>query len=158
MLIVTNPKPNEALAEETTDKSSNVLDVDFLEFDELEQDFLAEDDLQFTELDINFLDVNFFEDLLKIVNELDKLKEDDLQQEQTITRITGTKVGQDTDTQIITLVTGDLISLRRRVQQSVQVDLNSSQGYTVIFIQDGVSNIVKINGGGDSVISIKQGS
>jgi len=44
------------------------------------------------------------------------------------------------------------------VQQSVQVDLKASQGYTVIFIQDGVSNIVKINGGGDSVISIKQGS
>ena len=44
------------------------------------------------------------------------------------------------------------------VEQSVQVDLNSSQGYTVIFIQDGVSNTIKINGGGDSVIKITQGS
>jgi hypothetical protein len=158
MLIVTNPKPNKTFVDETTNKSDNVLDVDFLEFDELEQDFLTEDDLEFTELDINFLDVNFFEDLLKIVNELDKLKEDDLQQDQTITRITGTKVGQDIQTQIVTLVTGDLISLRRKVEQSVQVDLNSSQGYTVIFIQNGVSNTIKINGGGDSVINIKQSS
>ena len=96
--------------------------------------------------------------MLKIIDELDKLEEDDLKQEQTITKITGTQVGQDTQTQIITLVTGDLISLRRMVEQSVQVDLNSSQGYTVIFIQNGVSNTVKINGGGDSIIKITQGS
>jgi hypothetical protein len=158
MLIVTNPQENKTANEEVADQSSNVLDVDFLEFDELEQDYLAEDDLEFTELDINFLDVNFFEDMLKIVNELDKLQEDDLKQDQTITRIIGTKVGQDTETQIVTLVTGDLISLRRKVEQSVQVDLNSSQGYTVIFIQNGVSNTIKINGGGDSVITIKQSS
>ena len=96
--------------------------------------------------------------MLKIIDELDKLNEDDLEQEQSITRITGTKVGQDTETQIITLVQGDIISLRRQVEQSVQVDLNSSQGYTVIFIQNGVSNTVKINNGGDSVIKIVQGS
>ena len=57
--------------------------------------------MEFTELDINYLDVNFFEDLLKIIDELDKLEEDDLKQEQTITKITGTQVGQDTQTQII---------------------------------------------------------
>ena len=91
-------------------------------------------------------------------NILCKLNEDDLEQEQSITRITGTSVGQDATTQIITLVQGELISLRRNVEQSVQVDLNSSQGYTVIFIQNGVSNTVKINGGGDSVIKIVQGS
>jgi hypothetical protein len=38
----------------------------------------------------------------------------------------------------------------------VQLDLDSGGGYTVILIQDGVSNIVKINGGGDSVITIRQ--
>ena len=144
--------------EEESSSSSNVLDVDFLEFDDLDIDYFAKDELEFTELDINYLDVNFFEDLLKIIDELDKLEEDDLKQEQTITKITGTQVGQDTQTQIITLVTGDLISLRRMVEQSVQVDLNSSQGYTVIFIQNGVSNTVKINGGGDSIIKITQGS
>lgn len=158
MLIVQPPKENAEITEDESSSTSNVLDVDFLEFDDLDTDYFAKDELEFNELDINYLDVNFFEDLLKIVNELDKLNEDDLEQEQTITRITGTKVGQDTETQIITLVQGDLISLRRTVEQSVRVDLNSGQGYTVIFIQNGVSNTVKINGGGDSVIKITQGS
>jgi len=40
----------------------------------------------------------------------------------------------------------------------VQLDLNAGNGYTLILIQDGVSNIVKINGGGDSVITIRQSS
>ena len=158
MLIVQPPKRDVNFIEEETSSNNNVLDVDFLEFDDLDIDYFAKDELQFTELDINYLDVNFFEDLLKIIDELDQLEEDDLKQEQTVTRITGTKVGQDTQTQIITLVSGDLISLRRKVEQSVQVDLNNSQGYTVIFIQDGVSNTVKINGGGDSIIKITQGS
>lgn len=158
MLIVNPPERVKETIEETTSSSSNVLDVDFLEFDELDADYFAKDELEFTELDINYLDVNFFEDLLKVIDELDKLAEDDLEQEQQITRIVGTKVGQDPTTQIITLVQGEVISLRRKVEQSVQVDLNSSQGYTVIFIQDGVSNTIKINGGGDSVIKITQGS
>lgn len=158
MLIVNPPERIKETIEESTSSSSNVLDVDFLEFDELDADYFAKDELEFTELDINYLDVNFFEDLLKVIDELDKLAEDDLEQEQQITRIVGTKVGQDPTTQIITLVQGEVISLRRKVEQSVQVDLNSSQGYTVIFIQDGVSNTIKINGGGDSVIKITQGS
>ena len=158
MLIVQPPKEEKLSSEDESSSSSNVLDIDFLEFDELDSDYFAKDELEFSELDINYLDVNFFEDLLRIADELDKLMEDDLKQEQTVTRITGTKVGQDTTTQIITLVQGDLISLRRKVEQSTQVDINSGQGYTVIFIQDGVSNTVKINGGGDSVIKITQGS
>ena len=129
-----------------------------MEFEDLDADYFAKDELEFTELDINYLDVNFFEDLLKIVDELDKLREDELEKEQIVTRITGTKVGQDTTTQIITLVTGQTISLSRKVNQSAQVSLSTGQGYTVIFIQDGVSNTVKINGGGDSVIKITQGS
>ncbi len=158
MLIVQPPERNEQFAEQETSTGNNILDVDFLEFEDLDADYFAKDELEFTELDINYLDVNFFEDLLKIVEELDKLKEDDLKQEQTVTRITGTQIGQDTNTQIITLVTGQSISLRRKVNQSAQVDLSTGQGYTVIFIQDGVSNTVKINGGGDSIIKITQGS
>ena len=158
MLIVQPPERDERYVEEETTTSSNVLDVDFLEFEDLDADYFAKDELEFTELDINYLDVNFFEDLLKIVDELDKLREDELEKEQIVTRITGTKVGQDTTTQIITLVTGQTISLSRKVNQSAQVSLSTGQGYTVIFIQDGVSNTVKINGGGDSVIKITQGS
>ena len=158
MLIVQPPERNEEFADQETTSTNNVLDIDFLEFEDLDIDYFAKDELEFTELDINYLDVNFFEDLLKIVDELDKLKEDELEQEQTVTRLVGTNIGQDTTTQIITLITGQSISLQRTVNQSVKVDLNTGQGYTVIFIQDGVSNTVKINGGGDSVIKITQSS
>jgi len=158
MLIVNPPERTQALSDDTSTQASNVLDVDLLEFDELEKDYLAEDDLEFTELDVNFLDVNFFEDMLKVVDELDKLNDDELNQQKTVTRVVGTAYGQDTTTQIITLVQGELISLTRSVEQSVKVDLDSGQGYTVIFIQNGISNTVKINGGGDSVIKITQGS
>jgi hypothetical protein len=63
------------LTEEDASQANNVLDMDLLEFNQLEQDYLAEDDLEFNELDINFLDTNFFEDMLKIMDELDKLKD-----------------------------------------------------------------------------------
>jgi flagellar motor switch protein FliM len=65
-------------------------------------------------------------------------------------------LGRDPDTQITTLITGNVISLRREVNESVRIDLNGSDSYTVIFIQDGVSNVIKVNGGGSSVITITQ--
>ena len=49
-----------------------------------------------------------------------------------------------------------MISLRRKVNDSIRLDLNKEGSYTVIIIQDGVSNVVKINGGGDSNITITQ--
>ena len=71
--------------------------------------------------------------------------------------LTGTKFGQDPETQIATLIAGDIISIRRKVNDSVRLDLSGSGSYTLIIIQDGVSNVVKINGGGNSVITITQG-
>ena len=158
MLIVNPPKENLRLQEEqNNNKSKNILDIDYLEFEELDQDALAEDNLEFTELDINFLDVNFFEDLLAIVEELDMLKEEELKS-QIGSSIQGTSIGQDLETQITTILQGEVISLRREVQQKARIDIDSSNGYTIIFIQDGVTNTVKVNGGGTSTITIKQGS
>ena len=65
-------------------------------------------------------------------------------------------MGKDPDTQITALITGNVISLRRSVNESVRLDLNGSESYTVIFIQDGISNIVKVNGGSNSTITITQ--
>ena len=100
--------------------------------------------------------VNYLEELLNVLDELAVEKDEDQLALATGVNITGTLIGQDANTQITTIVTGQTISLRRNVSESVQVDLNSGNGYTVILIQDGVSNIVKINGGGDSVITITQ--
>jgi hypothetical protein len=159
MLIVTPPKEEDIAQEETaTTKTVNLLDFNDLDVDYLAEDLLEDNSLEFTELDINYLDVNFLEDLLNVLDALAIEKEEDQLAAATGVNISGTLIGQDTDTQITTIVTGQVISLRRKVSESAQVDISSGNGYTVILIQDGVSNIVKINGGGDSVITINQSS
>ena len=72
------------------------------------------------------------------------------------TNIVGTRIGQDGETQITTILQGDQIKLIRSVNQNAQVVVNSDGSYTVILIQDGVSNTVKINGGTSSSITIIQ--
>ena len=157
MLIVSPPKEEILVEEETsTTKTVSLLDFNDLDIDYLAEDFLNTDELEFTELDINYLDVNFLEDLLDIIDALAIDEEEDQLALATGVNISGTLIGQDPDTQITTLVTGQVISLRRAVSESVRLDLNSGNSYTVILIQDGVSNVVKINGGGDSIITIKQ--
>ena len=157
MLIVTPPKEEDVIEEEsTTSQTDSVLDFNDLDIDYLAEDYLKEDSLEFTELDINYLDVNFLEDLLNVLDELDIQEEEDQLAEATSTQIVGTLLGKDPDTQITTLIQGDVITLQRNVSESVKLDINTSGSYTVIFIQDGISNIVKINGGGDSVITIRQ--
>jgi hypothetical protein len=156
MLIVTPPKEEVLVEEETTTtKTDSVLDFNDLDIDYLAEDFL-EDDLEFTELDINYLDVNYLEDLLNVLDALAIAEEEDQLAQATSTQISGTLLGKDPDTQITTLITGNVISLRREINESVRVDLDGSNAYTVILIQDGVSNIIKINGGSDSVITITQ--
>jgi|TARA_R100000030_G_scaffold36490_1_gene27292 hypothetical protein len=159
MLIVTPPKEEQVLTEESNVvKTNNFLDFNDLDIDYLAEDFLDDNSLEFTELDINYLDVNFLEDLLDILDVLAIKEEEDQLALATGINISGTLIGQDANTQITTIITGQTISLRRKVSENARVDLNVEGSYTVIFIQDGVSNTVKINGGGDSVITIKQSS
>jgi hypothetical protein len=156
MLIVSPPREDELIQEQTKTKtSSNILDIDYLQFEDLDIDYLQEDALEFTELDINYLDVNFFEDLLEIIEELDELESDNLK---TGTLVQGTQLGQDLETQIITILQGEKISVQRKVTQDAKVLLDASQGYTVIFIQDGKYHQIIVNGGGTSTITIKQSS
>ena len=44
----------------------------------------------------------------------------------------------------------------RSVNDTARVDIDSSASYTVIFIQDGASKMVKVNGGTGSIIKITQ--
>ena len=157
MLIVTPPK-QEVLAEEeaTSTQTDSVLDFNDLDIDYLAEDYLKEDSLEFTELDINYLDVNYLEDLLNVLDALAVDEDEDVLAQATTTQIAGTSLGKDPDTQITTLITGNVVSLRRQVNETVRVDLDGSNAYTVIFIQDGVSNVIKINGGSDSIIKITQ--
>ena len=156
MLIVTPPKEEVVIQEEESSKKANILDFNDLDIDYLDEDFLGKDELEFTELDINYLDTNYLEDLLNVLDALKISDDEDALAEATGINLAGTRLGQDPDTQITTLVNGDIISLRRSVNDSIRLDLDGNDAYTVILIQDGVSNLVKINGGGDSIITITQ--
>tara|TARA_R100000655_G_scaffold77938_1_gene117319 strand:- start:38756 stop:39838 length:1083 start_codon:yes stop_codon:yes gene_type:complete len=159
MLIVSPPKKQVVVEETYTNTVSDPLDFLELDIDYLNEDFLdAESELDFTELDIDYLDVNFFEDLLDIIDEIDQLNDDELESQFANNIVQGTNLGQDLETNITTILTGDTISLRRTVNQSVQLDLDSGLAYTVIFIQDGKSNQIIVNGGGTSRIRIIQSS
>lgn len=159
MLIVSPPKEEDIFEEQIyADNSSAILDFDGLDIDYLAEDLLAEDFLEFSELDINYLDVNFLEDLLDIIDELAVAQEEDVLALASSTVISGTSLGQDLDTQIISFIDGEVINMQRKVNQDANLKLNVAGSYTVIFIQDGVSKTVKINGGSDSIITIKQSS
>jgi len=160
-LLIVNP-PEEIKQQEEIQTQST---ADYLEFDDLDIDYLAEDfleaeeDLEFTELDVDLLATNFLEDLLNVIDALAIDKEDDsLKQGGVGIRIAGTKIGQDKDTQITTIVSGQNISFTRSVSQSTKLDIDGAGAYTIILIQDGVTNTVKVNGGSSTTINIKQGS
>tara|TARA_B100001094_G_scaffold191420_1_gene185293 strand:+ start:11457 stop:12509 length:1053 start_codon:yes stop_codon:yes gene_type:complete len=159
MLIISPPKEELSLEEESVIKAADFLEFNDLDVDFLEEDLLEEDpDFDFTELDIDYLNVNFLEDLLDILDLLDEEEETELLGQVSGVDIQGTTIGQDLETNITTIVDGDALRLMRKVTQNAELTLNSDQSYTVIFIQDGVSRTVKINGGSTSNITIIQGS
>ena len=135
--------------------NTNILDVDFLEFDDLEVDYLAEDELEFTELDINYLDVNFLEDLLDIIEDVNELDQTESLLKTDID-LKGTEVGYDSETQINTFITDNVITFYKTLEDTIRLDLDKQNAYTVILIQNGKSTQIIVNGGGDSTIKITQ--
>ena len=159
MLIVSPPRKVKDEEEAIDSRQSDILDFDELEYDALAEDELAKEELEFTELDYDALNVNFLEDLLDIINELDKLDdEDQLNQVATSVDVRGTNVGQDTSTQITTIVDGQTISMKREVSDNANITIDGNSSYTVILEQGGVMNEVKVNGGSGYTIVIRQGS
>ena len=157
MLIISPPKEIVAQAEESRQQTTDYLDYNDLDVDLLNEDFLKlDEDFEFTELDIDYLDVNFLEDLLDVLDALATEEQDQLAINLESTSVSGTSIGQDTETQITTFIQGERLSMQRVVNQQAYLDLDSSGAYTVIFIQDGVSRTVKINGGSSSSITITQ--
>ena len=156
MLIVNPPKETESVQGESRSNSTgNILDVDFLEFDDLEVDYLAEDELEFTELDINYLDVNFLEDLLDIIEDVNELEQTETLLNTSID-LKGTQVGYDSSTQINTFLTDNLITFYKTLEDTIRLDLDKSNAYTIIMIQNGKSTQIIVNGGSSSTITIKQ--
>ena len=158
MLIVSPPEEVSIESEEVIVKSDSLLDFNDLDIDYLDEDFLdSESELEFTELDINYLDVNFLEDLLDVLDALEIAEEEDqLTQEVGSVSLVGTQFGQDPETQIISFIDGENLTLIRSVNNTARLDLDVNGSYTVIFIQNGVSKTIKVNGGSSSIITIRQ--
>jgi len=162
MLIVNEPEEDQNSEETNNVRTGDLLDFNDLDVDFLNEDVLAEEDLEFTELDINFLDVNFFEDLLEVIEELDKLREGNEKTKKTTSvgkaLIEGTTIGQDPTTQIITIVDAQNINISRQVNDFVAVRVDSQAGTNIRISQDGKEYNIIINKGGNSNIIINQSS
>ena len=132
------------------------LDFNELDLDALEDDSLDQDELEFTELDIDALQVDFLEDLLNVLDSLAVKQEEDQLGIATGIKITGTEIGQDKDTQITTLIQGQMISFRRNVGNSLRLDLDGGNSYTLTISQNNVVKVVTVSDGNDSTINITQ--
>ena len=157
-LLIVSPPKEEVLVEETKNntKQTEILTEADLDFDFLAEDFLAEEDFSFDELSIDALSVNFLEDLLDILDQLAVEEEEDALAQVGSISLTGTKFGQDPDTQITTFITDNVLTVQRSVSESARLDLRVDGAYTVIFNQDGISKTIKVNGGNSTIITITQ--
>ena len=163
LLIVSPPKKNEEIEQNTgetgsDDSSTNILDIDYLAYDGLDVDLLEVEE-EFRELDIDYLGTNFLEDLLEVIESVDELDNNELASVGLApVDLKGTTFGQDASTQITTFGDAEFFTLIREVNQSVRLDINGQTGYNIILEQDGKSYNVVIGSGADVTISIRQSS
>ena len=93
-------------------------------------------------------------DIIQDVNELD--------QTETVLKtsldLKGTSIGFDSNTQVNTFVTDNIITFLKSLEDTVRLDLDKTGSYTVILVQNGKSTQIVVNGGSSSTITIKQGN
>jgi hypothetical protein len=160
LLIVTPPAEVQQAVEEQSPSVNNVLDVDFLEENDLDDDSgLSEDDLQeeITRLDVDFLSVDFLQDLLEMMEEVSAgTREKGAEGELDGVTIEGLVPGFDESAQTYTFVEGEIFSLFRQVENTIDLELDKSGAYNLQILSAGRSINVVLNGGGDSEIIINQ--
>jgi len=139
--------------------SGNILDVDFLEFNELEKDYLAYDDeLEFSELDIDYLDVDFLQDVLDVLQELDKGTALDRSALKSGIDLQGTKFGFDVDTQYNSIVDkgADTVKFFRDVDGVISISMILSQSATIRTVSDQKESEIILGDGQGIIINITQ--
>jgi len=157
LLIVNPPDEVEQAVEDQSATSSNVLDADFLEENDLDDDSdLSKDELQeeVTRLDIDLLAVDFLQDLLEIIEDLGK--EEAQVGELDGVRLEGIVPGFDANAQVYTFVEGEILSLVRQVENTIDLELDKSGGYNIEILSAGKQISIKTNGGGENEIIINQ--
>ena len=159
LLIVSPPDEVQQAVDEQSQSSTNVLDVDLLEENDLDDNDLDKDELEeeITRLDIDFLAVDFLQDLLEMMETTaaggkDKGSEGEIDG----VKLEGILPGFDQDAQVYSFVDGELLSLVRQVENTVDLELDKSGGYNIQILSAGKLINITVNGGGENEIIINQ--
>jgi hypothetical protein len=160
LLIITPPNEVQQAIEDQNQSTSNVLDADFLEENDLDDDSnLSKDELQeeITRLDIDLLSVDFLQDLLVMMEEISAGGKDagaagDLDG----VKLEGIIPNFDPNAQVYTFVEGEILTLFRQVENTIDLELDKSGGYNIQILSAGKLINIAVNGGGESEIIINQ--
>ena len=160
LLIVNPPDEVQQAIDEQSQSSSNVLDADFLEENDLEDDSdLSKDELQeeITRLDIDLLAVDFLQDLLEMIETVSAGgREEGAEGEIDGVKIEGVIPGFDQNAQVYTFVEGEFFTLFRQVENTIDLQLDKTGGYSIQMLSAGRFITVTLNGGGENEIIINQ--
>ena len=160
LLIVAPPDEVQQAVQEQSQSSTNVLDVDFLEENDLDDDSgLSKDELQeeITRLDIDLLAVDFLQDLLEMIETVAAGgKDDGAAGELDGVKLEGIVPGFDPNAQVYTFVEGEIFTLFRQVENTIDLELDKSSGYNIQILSAGRLISVTVNGGGENEIVINQ--
>lgn len=165
MFIVSPPErvqeAQDEQASETRDDTNSLLDFNDLDIDYLKEDWDEGEDLGFSELDMDLLDVDFLQDVLKIFEEVNILKQRQRAKAgsgDTSGNIIGTAVGFDKTTQYNTIIDDSQgqIWFYREVNGIISIRVPIESGTKIESENEGVKNSIIVNDGDSIVIIIKQ--
>ena len=159
LLIINPPDEVQQAVDEQSQRSTNVLDVDLLEENDLDDNDLDKDELEeeITRLDIDFLAVDFLQDLLEMMETTaaggkDKGSEGEIDG----VKLEGILPNFDQDAQVYSFVDGEILSLVRQVENTIDLELDKSGGYNIQILSAGKLINITVNGGGENEIIINQ--
>jgi len=166
MFIVTPPKAvqdaTDEEAEARDDSSDSLLDFNDLDIDYLKEDWdEGEEDLDFNELDMDLLDVDFLQDVLKLFEEINIIKQKQRAKAgsgSTDGNIIGTALGFDKNTQYNTIIdeAAGQIWFYREVNGIIDIRIPIESSVKIESENEGVQNSIIVNDGDSVVIIIKQ--
>ena len=169
MFIVNPPTEVKQAIQEQVDndlnKDQGILDVDFLEYNELDKtiDDYYEEDKDYNRIDVDFLAGEFLPDLLDVVEELVKTKKvlGDKQASgqsggSAGFKIDGATLGLNKDSQYNVFLEDGGIVFYRDVNGVINLTFQAGAEVTLNTIVDGYEGTIRMNGGDDINIYIRQ--
>jgi hypothetical protein len=169
MFIVNPPTEVKQAIQDQVDndlnKDQGILDVDFLEYNELDKtiDDYYEEDKDYNRIDVDFLAGEFLPDLLDVVEELVKTKRvlGDKQASSSSGgsagfKLEGATLGLNKDSQYNVFLEDGGIIFYRDVNGIINLKFEAGAEVTLNTIVDGYEGTIRMNGGDDINIYIRQ--